>query len=612
MSARAHGDDVGATQLRHPHRTDPGVQGFGETPRAGDLQSARPTRGRFAPANAGQARVRRRAGVVSLAFAANLMVVVFPAAAVYALTPSRGVASLLGSVALGVIVSVTAASLGAALWRRRVTSGEVVFSDLMLWGWLRRVRFQRRFAARQALVADWDCKEPRRWPAGHHVAALKRLSELIDAQDPYTRGHSVRVTRHAERVARAMHLPACDVAKLRTAAALHDIGKLNTPQPILHKPGRLTDEEFDAIKRHPGEGADMLSGLDDPAITAMVRHHHERLDGSGYPDGLIGDEIPLGARIIAVADTFDAMTSNRAYRGAFEHKKALDVLSREAGTRLDAAAVSAFHAYYSGRRLAAGSTLLATLTPRLSALLERAPQLVSAATPSLGKALPAIGAAALVVSPSGQIGASDERSRADKRSTPGPGAMTAVASGTAASGVGAGHRSSWRALPEPASWSGRGTPVRKRRPDRQGVIGSNGADRQRPEDRGAAKREGASETTRADRQGSTETVGTAVSGARDFSSSAGIRVTDLPADGKALKLSERDRITPPPRPASVPDAAVAVGGRPPVEIPPTPGPVAVDRIAAPAAGAAGSTVALPAASVEASDDSDHVFRTSDP
>src|SRR3712207_6404492 len=122
----------------------------------------------------------------------------------------------------------------------------------------------------------------------------------------------------------------------------------------------------------------MLSPLDDPAVVAMVRHHHERLDGSGYPDGLAGDEIPLGARIIAVADTFDAMTSNRAYRGAFRHEKALDVLSSEAGSRLDAAAVSAFHAYYTGRGLVAWSALVATAAPRLFAWLESGQHVVTA------------------------------------------------------------------------------------------------------------------------------------------------------------------------------------------------------------------------------------------
>ncbi len=107
---------------------------------------------------------------------------------------------------------------------------------------------------------------------------------------------------------------------------MHDVGKVETPTAVLHKAGRLSDEEFDIVKRHPVDGADMVATLDDDELTAIVRHHHERLDGTGYPDGLAGDEIPLGARILAVADTFDAITSTRPYRQANPHKKALDIL----------------------------------------------------------------------------------------------------------------------------------------------------------------------------------------------------------------------------------------------------------------------------------------------
>src|SRR6202043_1885938 len=113
---------------------------------------------------------------------------------------------------------------------------------------------------------------------------------------------------------------------------------------------RLTDSEFAVIKRHASDGADMLEGAADPEITAMVRHHHERVDGRGYPAGLAGADIPLGARIIAVADTFDAITSSRAYRGAKPQKKALEVLDKGAGTQLDSVAVAAFRDRYSGRR----------------------------------------------------------------------------------------------------------------------------------------------------------------------------------------------------------------------------------------------------------------------
>lgn len=399
-----------------------------------------------APVNASERGSNRN---LPLAVAANLLVFVLPAVAVWAFAPGSDPAWSFASVSLTVALSVATASLGSALWTRRSSSGELVFSDLMLWGWLRRVRAERRLVeARNVLVPDSVCEQPRGLLADRHLAALTRLSGLIDEQDPYTRGHSLRVTRHAEGIARAMHLPTCEVAKLRTAAALHDVGKIHTPRAILHKPGRLSDGEFEVMKRHPGEGADMLSVLDDPSIAAMVRHHHERLDGSGYPDRLVGEAIPLGARIIAVADTFDAMTSNRSYRGAFEHKKALDVLSSEAGSRLDAATVSAFHTYYSGRRLAAWSALLTTAPPRLLAWLGGGQQVVTAAAPTLGKALPAIGAAALLSGPVGGSAVSGENSVAG-RSASSPASQIADAGASARRAPGAGSVGS-TSLEEPA------------------------------------------------------------------------------------------------------------------------------------------------------------------
>ena len=185
---------------------------------------------------------------------------------------------------------------------------------------------------------------------------------------------------------------------MRTAAALHDVGKLQTPRDILNKPGRLTDEEFEVIRRHPGDGAAMAAGLGDPMVTAIIRHHHERLDGNGYPDGLAGEAIPLGARIIAVADTFDAMTSNRAYRRAASHKHALDVLRQEAGTQLDGDAVAAFGGYYRGRRTVAWSAFATAAPQRLFAWLGGLSPGISAG--AAGAAALAIGVAARRLPPS--------------------------------------------------------------------------------------------------------------------------------------------------------------------------------------------------------------------
>jgi len=315
-----------------------------------------------------------------LALLATASVVIAPALAVWAIVPRGEAALLLLSVPLGMLLSVLAARLGTALWKRAPGSRDIVFADLMLWGWLRRCRTERRLARAETLLgADAE---------GMSVEALTRLSALLEARDSYTYGHSQRVTRHAERIARAMGLGADDVAKVRTAAALHDVGKLHTPRDILNKPGRLTEEEFAAIRRHPGDGAAMATSVGDPAIAAMIRHHHERLDGKGYPDGLTGEEIPLGARIIAVADTFDAITSDRAYRRASSHKRALDVLAREAGTQLDADAVAGFVGYYRGLPTVAWSAFATAAPQRLFAWL-------GGLTPGVG--VGAAGAAALLI-----------------------------------------------------------------------------------------------------------------------------------------------------------------------------------------------------------------------
>jgi putative nucleotidyltransferase with HDIG domain len=328
-----------------------------------------------------------------LALLVTAVVIVLPAAAVHELVPARGPAWFVLSVPLVILLSLGAASGGSALWIRRPESRCVVFADLMIWGWLRRLRAERRLTSAHEVLGLGPGV-----PGDHRVEALTRLAAQLEARDAYTHGHSRRVARHAERIAREMRLSPATVAKVRTAAALHDIGKIETPREILNKPGRLTDAEYARIRRHPGDGADMLAGIGDPEITAMVRHHHERLDGAGYPRGLRGSEIPIGARIIAVADTFDAITSSRAYRRAATHKQALDVLSREAGTQLDAAVVGAFLRYYRGRRAIGWSALMTIGPHRLLASLGGSTQTIGTGIAQL----PVLGTAAvLAVAPTG-------------------------------------------------------------------------------------------------------------------------------------------------------------------------------------------------------------------
>ena len=183
----------------------------------------------------------------------------------------------------------------------------------------------------------------------------------------------------------------------------------------------------------------MLRGIEDPEITAMVRHHHERLDGAGYPAGLTGQEIPVGARIIAVADTFDAITSTRPYRKAANHKQALDVLSREAGSQLDDAAVAAFIEYYGGRRSVAWLALMTTGPHRLLTWLGGSTQSIGAGIAQV----PALGVAALLaVSPTGFATAAEESASQRPASPEGTVASPSRRPHAAAgAGRGASHRS---------------------------------------------------------------------------------------------------------------------------------------------------------------------------
>jgi putative nucleotidyltransferase with HDIG domain len=164
-------------------------------------------------------------------------------------------------------------------------------------------------------------------PIGGQVAAI--LSAL-DARRPKVAGHSRRVSAYAVQLAHVYGLSAEMVETLRVGGLLHDIGKLMIPVGILEKPGRLTEQEWERLQSHPERGFDMLSGLGfDETVTDIVLYHHERLDGSGYPDGLTGDLVPWSVRIISVMDTFDALTSPRTYREALSVDAARTLLARE-------------------------------------------------------------------------------------------------------------------------------------------------------------------------------------------------------------------------------------------------------------------------------------------
>jgi putative two-component system response regulator len=175
------------------------------------------------------------------------------------------------------------------------------------------------------------------------LSAIDSLVRTMEERDPYTAGHSRRVRRYALRLGRALGLDRKQRKDLSLAAKLHDIGKIGVPEAILNKADSLTPEEFDLVKQHPVIGERVLTPIiRNPTVLAAIRGHHERIDGKGYPDGLKGVQIPLLARIIAIADCFDALTSSRAYRRALPVAEAIEVLRAGAGTHLELGFVRTF------------------------------------------------------------------------------------------------------------------------------------------------------------------------------------------------------------------------------------------------------------------------------
>jgi uncharacterized domain HDIG len=176
-----------------------------------------------------------------------------------------------------------------------------------------------------------------------YVKMLKILVNMFEMKDPYSNGHSEAVSNLAHDLAKTLGLTESEADVIFRAALLHDIGKIIIPAEIINKDDELTPAEYRSIQAHPGVGADILATLGifrEEAV--IVRHHHERFDGGGYPDGLVGGEIPVGARIIAVADAFDAMTSGRSVRGRRDAADALALIEAEMGKQFDPVVASAF------------------------------------------------------------------------------------------------------------------------------------------------------------------------------------------------------------------------------------------------------------------------------
>jgi len=169
-----------------------------------------------------------------------------------------------------------------------------------------------------------------------YLQFIETMAQALDARDPYTAGHSIRVGAYADAIARALRLPPADIATLRIGAQLHDIGKIGVSDAVLQKRGRLTPDEFERIKLHPQIGRRILEKVARfDSLLPIVELHHENYDGTGYPFGLSGENIPLFARIVRVADTFDSMMTDRNYRPALSLSAAIEQLRKYSGTHFD-------------------------------------------------------------------------------------------------------------------------------------------------------------------------------------------------------------------------------------------------------------------------------------
>lgn len=176
-----------------------------------------------------------------------------------------------------------------------------------------------------------------------NMETISAFVRAIDARDPYTARHSEKVAAYAVQLARALGLSAADCERIRLAGLLHDVGKVALERSVLHKPGPLSPTEWEQLRDHPRRSAHIIGGVSRfAAFLAGARHHHERYDGRGYPDGLAATDIPLDARILAVADAYDAMTSDRSYRPALSREEARRRLAADSGTQFDPVCVRAF------------------------------------------------------------------------------------------------------------------------------------------------------------------------------------------------------------------------------------------------------------------------------
>jgi putative nucleotidyltransferase with HDIG domain len=331
---------------------------------------------------------------------------------------------ILTALVLSMVLSLVCAAIASKIWERRSSNAEISFSELMIWSWYRLQKAERRLE--KGLRASERI-------ASHEeqLQVLHELTAALESKDPYTRGHSKRVERHSFKTGVAIGLPLVEVEMLRMSASLHDVGKIRVPNKVLHKTGKLSAEERSLIEQHPVLGAEMVASIGNEEIVDAVRHHHERWDGGGYPDGRAGTETPLFARVIAVADSYDAIRSTRSYRTGASRDEAVQILTDESGHQFDPDVVDAFLTTLPARgRAVAWFTSLATGPGTLWRLLKHLFQRFG--SNALAPVLGAAGTAAIVgttslLSPA--VPAEGYSLHVAQRATPTPATLAATAPG---------------------------------------------------------------------------------------------------------------------------------------------------------------------------------------
>ena len=237
------------------------------------------------------------------------------------------------------------ASLGLASWPiDGIGSNEIVATaDTALYHAKRNGGNQSQHYSRALLPPDDTMVDRQSNEDSEVLNTIYALAATVDARDHYTRGHSKKVNEYAVALAEALNLKPSEINQLSSCAFLHDIGKIGISDEILNKPGKLTDEEWKTVKEHPQLGAAIVTHASQLApYLPGILHHHEKYDGSGYPKGLKGTGIPLEARILAIADAFAAMTSERCHSNALSHEQTLEEIKRGAGTQFDPKLVEVF------------------------------------------------------------------------------------------------------------------------------------------------------------------------------------------------------------------------------------------------------------------------------